>query len=497
MHTRIFAAIEPVRRRQRELTLIRWAALGLLASSLAGIALGVWRWVGPPASQVAVPWLVALLASGPLAGALLGLARGRGWGRAAAAVDARYGLKDRTVTAVDFVQRPGSTPLHELQVDDAEQHLAQVDPRRVVPFRVPVALPWSLAACSVALVLSLWPRPGIQAAPLVALDEVRAAADDALASVEDLEEVANNTKDPELQKLVKQLIQKIEEMKAPGVDVKEALAKLSEMQTAITAQQALYNVGLVDSQMHTLGDALASTQALEAAGNNLQQAKYDKAAQALEQADPQFDRKEAKALREKLQKAAQAMGDAGLGELSEATTELLESIEDGTSSQGACRKLGNLARAHGRRKQISDLLTLQSMCLSECKNNCNKNSTAKVRQRKKSTNPSTNWGMGVSGNVDGEKTALDAERQRENIQGQEGEGPSETETTHSPEGRQAATRQYRDLYQKYRKRTEAALNSEPIPLGHRQTIRRYFELIRPDGEEAAKVDAQAQPAPGH
>ena len=30
---------------------------------------------------------------------------------------------------------------------------------------------------------------------------------------------------------------------------------------------------------------------------------------------------------------------------------------------------------------------------------------------------------------------------------------------------------------------ERALDSEPIPLGHRQTIRRYFELIRPQNDE--------------
>ena len=58
-------------------------------------------------------------------------------------------------------------------------------------------------------------------------------------------------------------------MKQPGVDVREALAKLSEMQSAIAAQQALYNVGLVDAQMKSLGEAMASTQALESAGNAL------------------------------------------------------------------------------------------------------------------------------------------------------------------------------------------------------------------------------------
>ena len=35
--------------------------------------------------------------------------------------------------------------------------------------------------------------------------------------------------------------------------------------------------------------------------------------------------------------------------------------------------------------------------------------------------------------------------------------------------------------------SEAVLDSEPIPLGQRETIRRYFELIRPanlDGDPA-------------
>jgi hypothetical protein len=47
------------------------------------------------------------------------------------------------------------------------------------------------------------------------------------------------------------------------------------------------------------------------------------------------------------------------------------------------------------------------------------------------------------------------------------------------------------MYQKYRKLSEAVLDSEPIPLGHRQTIRRYFELIRPQDLEAHP----AEPSP--
>jgi hypothetical protein len=97
--------------------------------------------------------------------------------------------------------------------------------------------------------------------------------------------------------------------------------------------------------------------------------------------------------------------------------------------------------------------------------------------------------MATSGNTDGDRTKLDSARKREQVEGQMGEGASETETAHMPEGRQAAARAYQDQYKKYRRMTEAALNSEPIPLGHRQTIRRYFELIRPEGVDADRAAA--------
>jgi hypothetical protein len=41
--------------------------------------------------------------------------------------------------------------------------------------------------------------------------------------------------------------------------------------------------------------------------------------------------------------------------------------------------------------------------------------------------------------------------------------------------------------------SEAVLESEPIPLGHRQTIRKYFELIRPNHDEAKEAAGEAEP----
>jgi len=71
---------------------------------------------------------------------------------------------------------------------------------------------------------------------------------------------------------------------------------------------------------------------------------------------------------------------------------------------------------------------------------------------------------------------------------QSNEGETEIETSHSPEGKQQASRDYRASYDKYKKISEAVLDSEPIPLGHRQTIRKYFEAIRPTQAETDKVN---------
>ena len=61
------------------------------------------------------------------------------------------------------------------------------------------------------------------------------------------------------------------------------------------------------------------------------------------------------------------------------------------------------------------------------------------------------------------------------------------------EAKEEARRAYRETYDKFRKISEAVLESEPIPLGHRQTIRRYFESIRPRETKAPSAAPSAAP----
>jgi hypothetical protein len=506
MQETVYGVLAPVRRRQRAAFALRLMAFGLFAGSLAGLAFGVYGWrYGSPLPH----WqtIAAVVAAGPVFALLCGLA-GFLWRRgihdAALAVDQHYRLKDRSATALEFLTKPTPTALHTLQIADAVDHLRRVDPRQVVPLRRPRSMPYALglwvAAAGIAVVVWLFPlvNSSVEAGPAQVPPQILAEAERLQESLQDLEEIAREEENKELEKLVEELRKKTEEMKQPGIDEREALAKLSEMEAAIQAQQAQYNTAVVDGQLQSLGSAMTAAAALEGAGKALEECKLEKAAQELEKLDePKLERKEAKVVEEKLKKVAKEMGDVGLGQLSGAVSDFADSVKGGKGKgKKATKVLAKEVKNQARRKRINDLLNAELDNLKEGKCNCQANSLVKGKKPEKSTSPSSTFGAGTSGNVQGEKTNLLGQRNNVDITGTPGEGPSDVETTASPEARQQARRGYKDVYQKYRRMSDAVLDSEPIPLGHRQTIRRYFELIRPqnsDTPEKKETTERAKP----
>jgi hypothetical protein len=498
MPDRIYRELRPVVRRQRAFLMLRSMLIGCVIASLAGIYLGVMHLIGRQVSTLAA---IALLSGGPALGLIVGALAGWGFRRAARAVDDHYGLKDRSFTALAFLPKGESSPLHELQVRDAESHLAQVKAKDVIPFRVPRTLPYAAALLIAAVALLCWPPLGsnkLQAAPKEVLPAALLTAERVEDYHKELEKFAREEKDKDLEDLAKDLESKLQELNQPGVDQKEFLAKLSEMSASIMKAQAKYNVGLVDAQLQSLGSALMSANPTEAAGQALQEGKFDQAAKELEKLqDPPTDKKETKSLEEKLKQLAKAMGDVGLGQMSGATGELAEGVKSTNKAkfQKATRTLAELSKSHGKRKKLKQILDAEIETLSECKGECDSEKVSRGKKPEKSNSPSQNWGLTTSGNVLGDKTKLQAKRDVKEITGIEGEGASEMETTHSPEGRQQAARSFKESYQKYKKMSESVLDSEPIPLGHRQAIRRYFELIRPEGSMPKADSAKTEPAP--
>jgi hypothetical protein len=179
------------------------------------------------------------------------------------------------------------------------------------------------------------------------------------------------------------------------------------------------------------------------------------------------------------------MGDAGQGSLGDATAELAESLKGGNGKVGnAARSLAKKINNAVKRKKANDLALAQIEELKDAKCNCQTNGGARIRQPQKSDSPSSTWGRAISGNVDGEKTKLAGKRNEQQITGTPGgEGESDVETTATPEAREQARREYKEKYDKFRKESEAVIDGEPIPLGHRQTVKKYFELIRPSNAD--------------
>jgi hypothetical protein len=511
MRQALYSVLRPLRTRQQLLFALRCAALGLIASAVVGLVVGVFRLAW--GLEFGTASRVGLLAAGPVLGLLVGLLWQRSWRGAAAAVDEHYRLKDRTVTALAFAHQPSHTDLQTLQFTDAMDHLKTIEPKAVAPRVAPRSWPLALAASVAAAVVLTWPltAPQAEAGPAPTPEHIKAIVQeqkDRLTALDKkLSETANDLDDDKadeekkgLKELLEKLMEKVEELNQPGVDEKEVLAKLSEMQAEVQALANQLSIAAMDGQLSSLGTALAASSAFEGAGKALQDGKLEKAAKELEKLDDvKLTPKETKALEEKLKQLAKQMGDAGQGSLGDAVAELADSLKGGNGKVGnATRNLAKKINNAVKRRKVNDLLLAQIEDLKECKCECQNNGGARIRMPQKSDSPSSNWGRAISGNVDGEKTKLASKRTDQQVTGTPGgEGDSEVETTATPEARQQASRAYQEKYEKFKKESDAVLDAEPIPLGHRQMVKKYFELIRPANTDPVgdKKDAPADKNP--
>ncbi len=466
---------------------LRWAAICLTLAAMVGSGLLVLQRAGIVDGGSA-PWMLVLYATA--IGLSAGMLWPTSWISVARGVDAACGLKDRSATAVHFATREFRTPIQQLQVEDALRYLAKIDARTAAPVQLPkFAIP---GFCMLALMvaIALVPRPPVEIAELpealpVVLEQAQLLEDTML---DELEQLVEENKDRDLEELAQELKETLEELKQPDVDQKEALAKLSEMQQTIAEALQQMDVEQIDAQLEQLAEALQAAEATQAASQSLEAGQYEQAAEELEKIEVStMSRKEREAVAANLAKLSKKLGEGKQGQLSDAISEMAQGLENESESQcksGTCKAAG-VCRSQGVKKKIGECLNCQLNRLAECKGSCQGQCDKPGNKVAKSDSPSENWGLGASNKPFGdEKTKLDSTRREENLTGVAGEGPSERETLSTPEARQDAARSYQEKYAEYRKQVEEVLDSEPLPLGHRQTVRTYFESIRPENGQA-------------
>lgn len=495
---RILAPLESIRRRCRIQRMIEGVHGGLFFGSLAVLPVLLARLGGLLPDTAPGPLLAIPLSGGILLGGVFGRLRPLGADVPAKAADRYYRLKDRLLTAVALLSRSRPSPMEHLQLEDAALYAEKIDPKDVVPYRFPKHLGQSLLVVSVVAVLGLTP-------PLV--DRRRdAAADERLTEVvsavdllreellEKIEELAGrHPEETALRELSNRLQTLLARLDETAADRKESLATLSEMEQAIRTVLDGFRLETVDASMKELADALIAADATRAAGRAMKDEHYAQAAEEFGKLTPDpaesMSQQERRAVSEQIRQALRNARRLDRDSLSKAAEKFADSIERGDAAryeEGA----GDMAaecRKQSIRKEIGERLEVRLAMLGLGKSECSGGTPDSPESRGGdaaggSVRESRNWGTDAAGNpTSGEETRLDGRRERQNVGGILGTGDSEYETIRSPAALSAekSNRELQERFREYRKMSEAVLESEPIPLGQRRMIRRYFEAIRP------------------
>ncbi len=486
--TQLRQRIQVVRARQQRQWMWSCLSWGLISGGGAACSMGLIRLLTQGAFGWS--WVVGPLACGALLGLLYAWLTRRSEKEAAYAIDRVCNLKDRTQTALQFMLTGNADALRRLQVEDAEAHAAKIMPEKVAPIHSPRLWTLAISLTVVAFVLAFFsgPQPTLQAMEQ-ANAVVERQADRIEHHLDELKQLQEQESNPELEQLVKELQELIEQMKQPGVNPKEALAKISEMETSLQHMQQQLDDPHTSSELQQIGEALSLSDAMATAGAALSKGELDKAAEQLEQLDmPELDRKTETAVTEKLDNVNQGnQAGAPKSKTQQAASQISQGLSQGNRGkfQDGMQGLAGEARKQGQKKKLFDLLKKQCQCLGECKSECESECRNQAESNKKGGSKA---GTAASGNQPGDKTGKLKTNPQMNIKGQESSsGDSEIETMSGDEQQQAALRNYRERADEYEALTESALESESIPLGHRQTIRKYFQMIRPSDAETDEV----------
>ena len=295
--------------------------------------------------------------------------------------------------------------------------------------------------------------------------------------------------DPQDQELIDQLVDELtrqqrdlKTMKASDVKRQQAMAELSKLEMVLdkARQQAAQDFDTLDKHFESLGETLSDMPELKPIQSAQKTGDYERLADELEKADKlQFDKRKADPLSQRLEDQANRLKEAGQKELSDAAKKMSQSLRDPKQRRLGSSKLAAAARRQALRQQMMRMLNANKMALRESKQELRGKGGSNSRNVAETKTGSQRWGKGEAGNKQGPETKMTSSRELKKVKGTLGKGDSERETIKGEQVAEKAQRKYRDTFARFQKISEAVLESEPLPIGHRQIIRRYFRSIRP------------------
>jgi len=422
------------------------------------------------------------------------LVRPIGLYEAARRIDEAASLKDRTISALEFIRRPADDALTELQIRDTFNHLRRIPNEWIIRRSVPREAILCVLVVALLILLScvefLSPQADsteIDYSPLIA-----AETQNLFKQIEEMKREAERMRDKELQEMVKRIERKALGLKKEGITPKEALARLSELSMMLKSKMESAKVARMESLMKGIGERFAGNPILRDFGRSLRRGEYEKAAKKLKRLGERIklmDKEKRQNLSDELKNAGKSLEGTELDslgtELAGAGSSLADDDLEGTRVHlcRAGKKLMDLAKERLQALLLAKLLTQCQMAkLGIAGSCCAKGMCSCEGIARKSNSPSNKAGKATDPNPFGEPTDIDSNLRLERITGIQGKGPSYVQISKALESGKGSKISYRKIYAKYRKLSEDVLSREDIPLGYKFYVKRYFESIRPQGE---------------
>ncbi len=156
--------LEPLCRRERLVRMLGRASTGVLVGGVLATALGLLAML-LPSSLLRIAAIACLFVGAGIGLATAMLIR-KDWVTAARAVDARFALSDRTLTALTCAVAAPARSVDQLQIRDALAHLQQVNPLAAARQRIDWRLQTgAMVSLVLALAVTFWPESKAEPPP--------------------------------------------------------------------------------------------------------------------------------------------------------------------------------------------------------------------------------------------------------------------------------------------------------------------------------------------
>ncbi len=488
----LLQSIDAVVRIRRWQILWNSAARALLAAGLFGLLATVLSAV----FGIGVPWTLPLLLSiaALLTASIWSLRKTVDRRQTAGWLDQTFGLNDAILSACQFQELADSSAFHRLQIRHAEQLLRERLTANPVRLNTPGEWKRGLILASFATLLAI---PG----PMQSLIEpaspglqISLQQDQQQQIAEELEELAADIEDTSLSDMLKSMNRTLQDFADQQLTPAEAFTALSEMdQTLQQLQQQLDNPES-QQQMQQIGEALALSEKMAAAGNALNEGDFRTAAEELSRLQlPELDSSEKRSITEKLQTGRNLQPETPSGrQIAEAASDLAAGIEQDseTDFQQGAEALAAESRKMATRQQLTQLLQQQTQLLAQARSDVEQQVKTAMQGPGKGGRRA---GRGSDSDPRGEAESITDAAQEMRLTGTDsGSGDSEKETVEGEAEAQSVSREYRQQSAKYEFLSEQYLETEAVPAGQRQIIRDYFRMIRPR-ENVPAADTAVRP----